>query len=329
MPRVFVTHQIPDEGLELLRNAGVEVVVNERETLSREELVREIREADGILCLLTDRIDAALLDEATRCVGVANYAVGFENIDVAHATRRGIVVTNTPGVLTEATADLTWGLLLAVARRLVEGDRMVREGRFTGWGPLLLLGHEVFGTTLGIVGAGRIGTAVARRAMGFGMSLLYSDTCGKPQMDDLGARCVALGDLLAQSDFVSLHVPLTPATHHLIGGAELARMKRTAILINTSRGAVVDERALVQALREGVIAGAGLDVFEHEPALTPGLAELPNVVLAPHIGSATVSTRRTMATLAARGLVDLFEDRTPANVVNPEVLAHRRRLCTG
>lgn len=325
-PVVLVTRAIPQPGLAVLRQAGVEVEVNPQErAMSREELVARIAGADGLLCLLSDRIDGEVLEAAVRCVGVANYAVGFENIDIERATELGIMVTNTPGVLTEATADLTWALLLAVARRVVEGDAMVRAGRFTGWGPMLLLGADVCGKTLGIVGAGRIGTAVARRACGFGMRLLYAETCGKPEMEKMGAVCCPLGELLGQSDFVSLHVPLTTQTRHMIGRPELAAMKPSAILINTSRGPVIDEEALVEALRHRVIAGAGLDVYEHEPALCPGLIDLPNVVLLPHIGSATTTTRATMATVAAGNLVAMLRGEVPPNLVNPGVLDRRRR----
>jgi glyoxylate reductase len=323
---VLVTRSIPEAGQRLLREADASVHVNPHDRPMRvDEIVAAVADVDGVLCLLTDRIDANVLEAASRCVGFANYAVGYENVDLARATELGIMVSNTPGVLTETTADLTWALLLATARRIIEGDTMVRQGRFHGWGPMLLLGADVFGRTLGIVGAGRIGTAVARRAHGFGMHVLYAETCGKGSIEALGATCVTFDELLRESDFVSLHVPLTDQTRHLIGREQLESMRPSAILINTSRGQVVDEKALIDALRSGVIAGAGLDVFEREPALTPGLADLHNVVVTPHIGSATTTTRTTMATMAAGNLIDMLRGRVPANLVNPEVLPLRRQ----
>ena len=253
----------------------------------------DLRGAEALLCLLTDRIDAGVLEAAGRLRIVANMAAGTDNVDLGAAERLGIAVTNTPDVLSEATADLAFALLLAVARRLVEGDRWVRSGRFAGWSPDLLLGLDVHGRTLGIVGAGRIGRAVARRAGGFGMRVLAR-----------GSREGApLEELLERSDFVSLHVPLRAETRHLIGEPELRRMQSHAVLINTARGPVVDETALVRALREGWIAGAGLDVYEREPALAPGLAALDNVVLAPHAGSATRGTRARMAEIAADNVI--------------------------
>jgi len=255
--------------------------------------VPEAAGADALLCLLTDRIDARFLERARHLRIVANMAVGTDNIDLTAAARLGIPVSNTPDVLTDATADLAFALLLAAARRLAWADRYVRGGGFVGWNPELGIGLDVTGRTLGIVGAGRIGRAVAERASGFRMEVLFHSRSGG----------LPLGELLERSDFVSLHVPLDGETRHLIGAPELARMKRSAVLVNTARGPIVDEAALVHALRTGVIAAAGLDVFEHEPALAPGLRDLPNVVLAPHVGSATVATRARMAELAARNIV--------------------------
>lgn len=288
--------------------------------MPREELLARVRGCDGLLCMLADRIDAALLDAAPRLKGVANLAVGVDNIDVAAATARGIPVTNTPGVLTEATAELAWALILAAARRVVEGDRLVRGGGFTGWAPTLLRGLQLGGATLGIVGAGRIGTATGLRAKAFGMRVLYFDRSASERLDADGARRVGLDELLRESDVVSLHLPLTDETRHLIGGQTFASMKPGAILVNTGRGAVLDEAALVAALREGRLAAAGLDVYEHEPALAPGLAELDNVVVLPHLGSATMATRDRMATMAAESLVAMLAGRRPDNLVNPEVL---------
>ncbi len=251
---------------------------------------------------------------------VANYAVGFNNIDLAAATRRGVLVTNTPGVLTEATADLAWSLILAVARHVSRAEALVRGGRWTGWAPLQFLGLDVHGATLAVVGAGRIGSAVALRGTGFRMRLLYVARRGNPELDRIGARRVDLDTALREADFLSLHVPLNGETHHMIGRSELDLMKPTACLINTSRGPVIDEAALVEALRSRRIAGAGLDVYENEPALTPGLVELDNVVCLPHLGSATGATRSRMAVMAASNILAALNGREPPNLVNREVL---------
>jgi len=280
---VRVSAPIPEVGLRLLEGAGLEVRLGGLDLCG----------VDALLCMLTDRIDAGMLERADRLKLVANMAVGMDNVDVAAARRLGIAVSNTPDVLTDATADLAFGLLLAVARRLVWGDRLVRGAGFTGWSPTLGLGMDVTERTLGIIGAGRIGQALAERARGFRMQVLLTR-----RQDG-----VPLPELLERSDFVSLHVPLSSETRHLIGEAELRRMRPHAVLVNTARGPIVDENALVRALREGWIAGAGLDVFENEPQLAPGLAELPNVVLAPHIGSATIATRNRMAELAATQII--------------------------
>lgn len=320
---VYVTREIPQAGLDIVRDACEHVEINpEDRVLTRQELLAAVRGRDGVLCLLTDTVDAAVLDAAAGCRVFANYAVGYNNIDVPAATARRIAVTNTPGVLTDATADLTWALLFATARRIPEGDRYTRAGKFKGWSPMLLLGGDISGRTLGIVGAGRIGTAVALRSRGFRMRVLYFDTVQNEAIEQaVGAERVDLDRLLRESDFVSLHVSLDESTRHLIGARELGLMKPTAYLVNTSRGPVVDERALVSALRERRIAGAGLDVFENEPALAPGLAELDNVVIPPHLGSATIATRTRMATLAATNLVAALRGERPPNIVNPEVLA--------
>lgn len=322
---VFVTRRIPDVGLEILKSKCARVDVNPHDrVLTRAELLEAVRGRDGVLCLLSDRIDAEVMDAAKNVKVFANYAVGYDNIDVAAATTRGIVITNTPGVLTDATSDLAWALLFAVARRIVEADRFTRAGNFTNWGPMLFLGADITGRTLGIVGAGRIGSAMALKSVGFRMKILYTDERPNPELETkVGARRVLLEELLREADFVSLHVPLTPQTRHLIGKEQLQLMKRTAILINTSRGPVVDEAALVAALKEGTIAGAGLDVYEEEPKLQPGLAECENVVLLPHIGSATTWTRSKMAEMAATNLIAALEGRMPPNCVNPEALKRR------
>ena len=279
-----------------------------RYSFLRGSLQEAARRSVALVTLLTDRVDRSVLEAGKGLRIVANVAVGVDNIDIAAATRLGILVTNTPGVLTEATADLTWALILAVARRVVEGDALVRAGKFRGWNLDLLRGVDLHGKTLGIIGAGRIGKAVARRARGFGVKVLFhSRRSGIP-----------LRRLLAGSDFVSIHCPLTPETHHLIGRRELGLMKRTAILVNTARGPIVDEKALIGALRRGRIAGAGLDVYEREPIVTAALRRLKNVVLLPHLGSATVETRRRMLDMAIANVRAALAGRRPPNLVNSE-----------
>ena len=320
---VFVTRRIPQPGIDLLLEHCERVDVNpEDRVLTREERLEGVRGRDGVVCLLTDPMDEEVFEAAKGAKIFANYAVGYNNIDVEAATRHGVMVTNTPGVLTDATADMAWALLFAVARRIVESDRYNRAGKFKGWGPMLFLGGDITGQTLGIVGAGRIGTAMALRSVGFKMSVLYTDAVRNETLErELGAEQVDLDELLRTSDFVSIHVPLMPETTHLIGARELDLMKETAYLINTSRGPVVDEKALVEALKAKKIAGAGLDVYENEPEMAPGLAELDNAVLAPHIASATVQTRTKMAMMAAGNLVAGLKGETPPNLVNPEVLS--------
>jgi lactate dehydrogenase-like 2-hydroxyacid dehydrogenase len=323
---VFVTREIPNEAMDLLEaNCGTVEVHEGESLLTREELLAKVPGRDGILCCLTERIDAEILNAASGVKGVANMAVGYDNIDLVAATERGIPVSNTPGVLTDATADLAWALLFAAARRIIPADKYTRAGRFNVWGPMLFLGADVTGRTLGIIGAGRIGTAVAMRSRGFGMSVLYTDPVPNDLLErELSARPVLLEELLRESDFISLHVNLTPGTRHLIGERELGLMKPTAYLINTSRGPVVDEEALVGALQKRQIAGAGMDVYEHEPRLAPGLAELDNVVLLPHIGSATIATRTKMAMMAAKNLLAMLRGEPAPNCVNPEVYKRSR-----
>jgi len=329
-PKVFVTREIPKSGLDMISQFYSVEVWREYTPPPRHVLLEKAGEVDALVTLLTDRIDRELLDNAPRLRIIAQYAVGYDNIDLEHATRLGIYVTNTPGVLTDATADLTWALLLAAARRIVEADGFVRSGDYwrtgTGWHPMMMLGTHVTGKTLGIVGMGRIGQAVARRARGFGMRILYYQRHRLPREveEELGASYVDLDTLLAESDFVTLHVPLTPETRHMIGERELRLMKRTAILVNTARGAVLDTEALVRALEEGWIAGAALDVFEQEP-LPPDhpLTRFRNVVLAPHIGSATVDTRAKMAELVAENLVAFYRGEVPPTLVNRGVVKVR------
>ena len=311
---VLVTGNLPEEVLSLLGQEHTVEFHAEDRPMERSRFLEMVRDKEGLLCMITDRINEDLLRQAPRLKAIANMAVGYDNIDVKVASREKIPVSNTPGVLTDATADLAFALILAVARRLVEGDHMTREGKFRFWAPMYFLGHEVSGKTLGIVGLGRIGKAVARRAKGFNMEILYhSRTRMSPEQEkELEVAYCDMDILLSRVDFVSLHVPLTPDTRHLVGEKELAMMRKTAYLINTSRGPVVDEKALVAALEKGTIAGAGLDVYEKEPDLIPGLKELDNVVLLPHIGSATVETRTKMALKAAENLLaGLRGDRPP------------------
>ena len=320
--KVYVTRVIPQAGIDLLRQ-HLEVEVNESDVaLSAAELQDRASEHDALVTLLTDRVDLDVLTAGQgRVKIVANVAVGYDNIDVPAATAAGIMVTNTPGVLTETTADFAWTLLMASARRLVEADRFVRAGKFHGWGILMLLGEDVYGKTLGIVGFGRIGHAMARRAAGFGMRILYFD----PWVEDeemgraLGAHKVDLDTLLRESDFISVHTPLTPQTHHLIGIEQFVRMKSTAVLVNTSRGPVIDEAALAVALREGQIHAAGIDVYEREPEIHADLLGLGNVVLAPHIASASNDTRSRMATMAAENVIAALSGQRPPQLLNPEV----------
>lgn len=317
-PRVLVTRRLPAAARERLA-ARCRLDAHERACeLPRAELLRRVRDAEGLLCLLTDRVDEELLAAAPRLRAVSTYSVGYDHIDLRACAARGVAVTHTPGVLTESVADFTWALLLAAARRVVEGDDWIRRGRYRGWDPLLLLGTDVHGKTLGLVGFGRIGQAVARRARGFAMRTLYHDL--RPASQELERECgairVPLDRLLAESDFVSVHAALDAGSRHLIGARELALMKPGAILINTSRGAVVDERALVRALEDGRLGAAALDVFEREPLLEPGLRRCPNALLQPHLASATLETRTRMAEMAADGLLDSLDGRRSPYLVD-------------
>lgn len=320
---VYITRKIPEGGIAKLKECYEKVEINpDDRPLTYDELLEQVKGRDAILTMLSDRIDAQLLHEAKNLKVIANYAVGFDNIDIAAATSHGIVVTNTPDVLTEATADMAWALLFAVSRRIVEGDRVTRNGEFTGWSPLFLLGGDLVGKTLGIIGSGRIGTAMALRSRGWNMKVLYTSQRNNNAVleEKLNARRVVLETLLKESDFISLHTPFTEKTRHLIGRDEFAMMKRTAYLINTARGAVINETEMVDALRNNMIAGAGLDVYEEEPELKPGLAALDNVVLAPHLGSATVETRSWMSIMAAESIIKVLKGQKPENCLNPEVI---------
>ncbi|HOW28430.1 MAG TPA: D-glycerate dehydrogenase [Elusimicrobiota bacterium] len=318
---VYVTRLIPDHGLDLLKKFCDKVDMNPHDRpLTRRELLKAIQGRDAVLTQLVDKIDSEALAAARGVKIIANYAVGFDNIDLPAATAQGVFVSNTPGVLTDTTAEMAWSLLFSVSRRIVEGDKMMRDGEFKGWAPLLLLGQDISNKTLGIVGAGRIGTAMAMMSKGFNMRVLYWDKMKNESLEkELGARQVNLDTLLQESDVVSLHVNMTGETRHLIDKEQFERMKPTAVLINTSRGPVINEKALVEALKSGRIFGAGLDVYEKEPSLTPGLERLPNVVLAPHIASATVETRTKMAILAAENILAALQGKRPPSLVNTEV----------
>jgi len=317
--KVFVARPIPEDGILLLRKRGFDVEVNpEDRVLPKEELKEKVAGCDAVLSLLTDKIDGEVLDAAGRQLKiVANYAVGYDNIDVKAATERKVFVSNTPGVLTEAVAEHTFALLLAAAKRIVEADSFTRAGKFKRWEPLGFLGPQIWGKTIGIIGLGRIGSFVAQIARGgFNMEILYHDVKRNEEFEmRFSATYHELPALLKKSDFVTLHVPLIPATHHLISAKELGMMKPTAILINTSRGPVVDERALVEGLKAKKIVGAGIDVYEHEPQLTPGLADLPNIVMTPHTASATHEARGAMSRIAAENIIAALEGKQPPNLV--------------
>lgn len=325
--RVFVTLPLPSPGIDMLRER-FEVTMMEAEGMPEETLKQHVAETDpiAIVGMVNVPITDQIMGAAPRLRVVANYAVGFNNVDLAAATRRGVLVTNTPGVLTEATADLTFALILAVARRIVESDKFLREGKFKGWKADLLLGSDVYGAVLGIIGFGRIGQAVARRGLGFNMSILYSDARrATPEVEsELRAQYVPLDELLRKADFVTIHADLNDQTGHLISERELKLMGRDHYLINAARGPIVDEKALVRALQEGWIKGAGIDVYEKEPKTEPGLTDCWNAVLLPHLGSATVTARAAMAETAARNLIAAVSGERPPNLVNPDALAVRR-----
>jgi gluconate 2-dehydrogenase len=320
--KVLVTREVFDEVLDTLR-ADFDVTANQADKpYSPEELAQALADKDGAITVLTDRIDTALLARCPKLKAVCNIAVGYNNFDLKAMSAHGVLGTNTPGVLDAATADFTWALILSTARRLTEAEAWLRAGEWHGWKLKQFLGMDVQGATLGIIGMGRIGQAVAKRARGFDMPVLYYNrTRLAPALErDCNARHVSLDELLAQSDIVTLHTPYSPDSHHLIGAAQLAKMKKTAILIHAARGGVVDDAALITALNSGTIAAAGLDVFENEPKINPEFLKLRNVVLAPHIASATTNTRRNMAMLAARNLAAALTGERPPNLLNPEAL---------
>lgn len=322
MFRVFITRQIPEAGIQLLKDKGYEVDINpDDRVLSKDEIISSLKSKayDAVLCLLTDKIDRDIFEAAgQQCKIFANYAVGYDNLDLTAAKELNIILTNTPGVLTETVAEHTFALMLAIAHRIPESDKFTRAGLYKGWGPMLLLGTDVSAKTLGIIGLGRIGIRVAQHAVkGFDMKAVYYDVNRNEEFEkDYGAQFVSLEDLLKNADFVSIHVPLLPSTTHLLGEAQFRLMKRSAYLINTSRGPVIDEAALVEALREKVIKGAALDVYEFEPKLTAGLEQLDNVVLTPHTASATEETRSKMAVIAAQNVIAALEGQVPPNLIN-------------
>ena len=315
--KVFITRKIPQDGIDILKKEKLEIEIFPYDRPpTKEEIIRGVKDANALISLLTDKIDREVIDSAPELKVIGNYAVGYNNIDVEYAKKKGIVVVNTPGVLTDATADLTFALLLSAARRVVEGDKFMREGKFKGWAPMLLLGKDIWGATIGIIGAGRIGQAVAQRAKGFHMKILYYSRRRKIDFErETGAKFVSLEKLLKEADFVTIHTPLTKETYHLLGEREFKMMKEGAILINTSRGEVVDENAMLKALKSGKLFAAGLDVFHGEPHVNPELFELTNVVLTPHIGSATERTRRKMAMMVCSDVLRVLCGEEPENRV--------------
>jgi glyoxylate reductase len=314
--KVYVTSEIPEEGIELLEKFFEVEVNREDRNLSKDELISRIKNKDGVLCRLADVIDKEVIDNASGVKIFANYAVGFNNIDISEAKSRGVFVTNTPDVLTDTTADLAWALLFAAARRVVESDKFMRSGKFEKWSSKLLLGQDITGKTLGIIGLGKIGKAFGKKSIGFEMNILYYNRSRDEEFEQkYGAEYVDMDALLRKSDFISIHLPLTDETRHFIGKNEFNKMKKTAILVNTARGPIIDEKALVEALKSRRIMAAGLDVYEREPEFEMELKDLDNVVMLPHIGSATAETRTNMALMAAQNIVEVLNGNRPLNPV--------------
>ena len=308
--KVFITSEIPEKASELLKSKNIDVkMYRESNPIPYGLLKKEVRDADGVISLLTDQFDKVIIDSMERCRIIANYAVGYNNIDVSYANSKGITVTNTPDVLTDSTADLAMTLVLACSRRLNEGEEMMRKKMFKGWQPRLLLGIELKDKIFGIIGAGRIGTAVAKRASGFGVNILYYDGRENPEIESIGGKKVSLNNLLKRSDIISLHLPLTESTYHLLNRERLLLVKKTAVLINTARGEIVDEKELIRMLQQKKLFAAGFDVYENEPSVNPELLKLNNVVLLPHLGSATTDARNEMAKLAAKNVISVLNGR--------------------
>lgn len=325
--RIFVTRELPERGLDIIKERFNAEVWSDYAPPPKKLVIEKVAKVDALATLLSDKIDAEVFDAAPNLKIVSQFAVGFDNIDVKEATKRGIYVTNTPGILTDTTADYAWALLMAAARRVAEADKYVRDKKWkVGWHPAMLQGRDIFGATLGIIGLGRIGAAIAKRAKGFNMKILYYDVVRRPEVEEeLGIMFRELMTILKESDFITVNVPLLKSTHHLINEERLKQMKKTAILINNARGPVIDEKALYKALKEGWIAGAGLDVFEQEPTpATNPLLTLDNIVVAPHISSSSFETRSKMAEMVAENLVSFLEDKTPPNLVNKDVVNVRK-----
>lgn len=325
--RVFVTRELPERGLDIIKERFDIEVWSDYAPPPKKLIIEKAAKVDALATLLSDKIDAEVFDAAPNLKIVSQFAVGFDNIDVKEATKRGIYVTNTPGILTDTTADYAWALLMAAARRVAEADKYIRDKKWkVGWHPAMLQGRDIFGATLGIIGLGRIGAAIAKRAKGFNMKILYYDVVRRPEVEEeLGIRYRELEAILKESDFITVNVPLLKSTHHLINEEKLKQMKNTAILINNARGPVIDEKALYKALKEGWIAAAGLDVFEQEPTpATNPLLTLDNIVVAPHISSSSFETRSKMAEMVAENLVSFLEGKTPPNLVNKDVVNVRK-----
>ncbi|MCK4633350.1 D-glycerate dehydrogenase [Candidatus Bathyarchaeota archaeon] len=325
--RIFVTRELPERGLDIIKERFNAEVWSDYAPPPKKLVIEKVAKVDALATLLSDKIDAEVFDAAPNLKIVSQFAVGFDNIDVKEATKRGIYVTNTPGILTDTTADYAWALLMATARRVAEADKYVRDKKWkVGWHPAMLQGRDIFGATLGIIGLGRIGAAIAKRAKGFNMKILYYDVVRRPEVEEeLGIMFRELMTILKESDFITVNVPLLKSTHHLINEERLKQMKKTAILINNARGPVIDEKALYKALKEGWIAGAGLDVFEQEPTpATNPLLTLDNIVVAPHISSSSFETRSKMAEMVAENLVSFLEGKTPPNLVNKDVVNVRK-----
>ncbi len=320
-PRIFLTRELPPESMQLLRDRCVLTVNPDDRVLTKKEILAGVESADGLLCLLNDTIDEEVIGANPNLRVIANFAVGFNNIDIGAASRRKLPVTNTPGVLTDTTADMAWALIFAAGRRVAEGDRFVRDRSWNGWGPLQFLGSDISGSTLGLIGMGRIAKAMVRRSRGFEMNVVYWNRTRLDETEEreLGLTYLPMDDVFAHSDYVSIHVALNDQTRHLVGAKQFDRMKPTAFIVNTSRGAILDEKSLVRSLQSNQIAGAGLDVYENEPELESELYDLENAVLAPHLGSATIGTRTKMGNMAAENCLAACAGERPPNLVNPEV----------